>query len=180
MLVYLNPGHDRRLDSGAVNQNLHLRECDLAWALGVKVKDYLLANDIDVILKQDDDLNGICHDANTSGADIFVSLHFNGFNGRATGTETLISYTPSSLILGHCIQSYVRAVLCLPDRGIKERNDLRVITGTAMPACLLETCFIDNDTDINRYFKYADKVARAIAAAIMRYPAQLAVSKSVA
>lgn len=36
MLVYLNPGHDRKLDSGAVNTNLNLRECDLAWRLGEK------------------------------------------------------------------------------------------------------------------------------------------------
>ena len=180
MLVYLNPGHDRKLDSGAVNTNLNLRECDLAWRLGEKVRDHLVMNGMQVILRQSDDLNEICRHANQSQADVFVSLHFNAFNTKATGTETLISYTPKSLLLGHCIQSYGRAILCLSDRGIKERNTLCVIRGTAMPACILETCFIDNDSDIRRYLKYEDKVARAIAAAIMRYPAAIANSQHAA
>ena len=31
MKVYVNAGHDRQLDSGAVNPRLDLRECDAAY-----------------------------------------------------------------------------------------------------------------------------------------------------
>lgn len=38
MKVYLNAGHDRDLDSGAVNADLGLRECDAAYELTMQVK----------------------------------------------------------------------------------------------------------------------------------------------
>ena len=117
MKVYLNPGHDRLLDSGAVNAALNLRECDLAYELAEAVQAYLERNGVAVVLGQSDDLYAVCGQANAAEADVFVSLHFNAFNKRATGTETLISNTPQSLLLGHCIQANVKAVLNLPDRG---------------------------------------------------------------
>jgi N-acetylmuramoyl-L-alanine amidase len=33
MLCFLNPGHDRQYDSGAVNPVTGIRECDLAYEL---------------------------------------------------------------------------------------------------------------------------------------------------
>ena len=50
MKVYLNAGHDRQLDSGAVNADLGLRECDAAYELTMQVKQYLERNGIDVLL----------------------------------------------------------------------------------------------------------------------------------
>ncbi len=44
MKVYLNAGHDRELDSGAVNADLGLRECDAAYELTMQVKQYLERN----------------------------------------------------------------------------------------------------------------------------------------
>lgn len=173
MKVYLNPGHDRTLDSGAVNAHLALRECDLAYDLGCLVQERLERNGIAVICGQRDDLDAVCSEANEKDADVFVSLHFNAFNMRATGTETLVSGTPDSLLLGHCIQSNIRAVLCLPDRGLKERPCLFVLRRTAMPAVLAEVCFIDNDYDIKRYLGRAEEVASAIATGIIQYPAMI-------
>ena len=34
MRVFLNPGHDPEYDSGAVNQGMGLRECDVARDVG--------------------------------------------------------------------------------------------------------------------------------------------------
>ena len=42
MKVYINPGHDRKYDSGAVNPNSGLRECDVAASIGAKVMKYLV------------------------------------------------------------------------------------------------------------------------------------------
>lgn len=172
MNIYLNPGHDKALDSGAVNRNLNLRECDLAYELAQLIKTYLERHGIHVVIGQNDDLYRICGEANSWPADYFLSIHFNAFNTRATGTETLVSGSLDSLLLGHSIQANLKAVLCLPDRGIKERPGMFVLRNTAMPAVLVEVCFLDNDYDIKRYFDKKDDVARAIATAIVQYIGQ--------
>ena len=41
MRVFLNPGHDLKRDSGAVNPTSGLRECDVAADIGGLVKGYL-------------------------------------------------------------------------------------------------------------------------------------------
>lgn len=119
MKVYLNAGHDRQLDPGAVNRRLNLRECDAAYELALGVQQYLERNGIAVVFGQDDDLYRICDQANQAECDLFVSIHFNAYNGRASGTETLISGSTGSLMLGHCIQTNLKAVLNLPNRGLK-------------------------------------------------------------
>lgn len=173
MKVYLNAGHDRLLDSGAVNQSLDLRECDAAYELACLVRHYLEENGIAVLFGQKDNLYSICEEANGEDCDIFISLHFNAFNSRASGTETLISGSTGSLMLGHCIQSNLKAVLNLPNRGLKERPGLFVLRSTMMPAVLVEVCFLDNDSDWRRYAAHKDEAARAIATGIMQYPHQM-------
>ena len=170
MKVYLNAGHDRELDSGAVNTHLALLESELTYALAMQVKDCLERSGIAVLFGQKDDLYVICDEANEAEADVVVSIHFNAFNKKASGTETLVSGTPSSILLGHSIQSNIKAVLCLPDRGLKERPGLFVLRNTAMPAVIVEVCFMDNDYDIKRYQHCQDETARAIATGIMQYP----------
>ena len=173
MKVYLNAGHDRELDPGAVNRRLHLRECDAAYELALGVQQYLERNGIAVVFGQSDDLYHICDQANQAECDLFVSIHFNAYNGRASGTETLISGSTGSLMLGHCIQSNLKAVLSLPNRGLKERPGLFVLRNTIMPAVLVEVCFIDNDFDWRRYDAHRDEAARAIATGIIQYPHQM-------
>ena len=173
MTVYLNAGHDRELDPGAVNRRLHLRECDAAYELALGVQQYLERNGIAVVFGQDDDLYHICDQANQAECDLFVSIHFNAYNGRASGTETLISGSTGSLMLGHCIQSNLKAVLSLPNRGLKERPGFFVLRNTIMPAVLVEVCFIDNDFDWRRYDAHRDEAAQAIATGIMQYPYQM-------
>ena len=53
MKTYLNAGHDRQLDPGAVNQRLHLKKCDAAYALA---QQYLENNGMAVLVGQRDDL----------------------------------------------------------------------------------------------------------------------------
>lgn len=169
MKIFLNPGHDRRLDAGAVHPTRGLWECDLAYALGERVKHYLEARRMTVLTEQQHNLQAVCAHANESGAHIFVSLHFNAFNGRAGGTETLVGRSAAAVLLGHAVQARVQQVLQLPDRGIKERPDLYVLRATRMPAILVETCFIDNDADLRRYEGREDACARAVADGICQY-----------
>ena len=89
MKVFINPGHDVELDSGAVNPTTGERECDYALGLGELVKGYLEQAGCDVKLLQSDDLGYVCSESNNWGADVFVSIHCNAFNTQARGTETL-------------------------------------------------------------------------------------------
>jgi len=56
MKVFINPGHDFDYDSGAVNPNSGLRECDVAARVGNRVKGYLEAAGCDIQLLQSDNL----------------------------------------------------------------------------------------------------------------------------
>ena len=100
MKVYLNAGHDRELAPGAINKHLGLTECEAAYELSQLIQHYLEDNGIAVVFGQNDDLFAICDEANRKECNIFVSIHFNAFNGRASGTETLISGSTGSLMLG--------------------------------------------------------------------------------
>ena len=125
MRVFINPGHDRERDSGAVNPNTGLRECDVAAAIGSLVQTYLETAGCEVQLLQSDNLAGETPDlpcvvdtANTWPADVFVSLHCNADSGCACGTETLVyaNDSGSSPQLAACIQSQI--VQSLERRGV--------------------------------------------------------------
>ncbi len=44
MKIFINPGHDIRLDSGAVNPIFGLKECDVVLSIGETLQNILLSN----------------------------------------------------------------------------------------------------------------------------------------
>ncbi|MBS5519795.1 MAG: N-acetylmuramoyl-L-alanine amidase [Acidaminococcus intestini] len=184
MKVYINPGHDQKYDSGAVNPTTGLRECDVALKIGSAVKDYLEAAGCECRLLQSDNLYydsayadrsvAVCEDANEWSADVFVSIHCNAFNGMARGTETLCyNHMSDGGNLAQCIQNQIVGALGTVDRGVKERNDLIVLRRTGMPAVLVETAFIDNADDVQLLVGRQDEFARAIARGVTDYQCSL-------
>ena len=176
MKVFINPGHapNGQPDQGAVNQKNGMREADQALELGLLVRGYLLKAGCDVMLLQSDNLCGeaagpnVVRTANDSGADLFVSIHCNAFNGKARGIETLCYGQQPGRHLAACIQHQLMAALRKidpdsPNRGVKKRPDLAVLHCTAMPAALVEAGFIDNTEDAWLLYQYKDDIARAIA-----------------
>jgi N-acetylmuramoyl-L-alanine amidase len=174
MRVFLNPGHDLKRDSVAVNPTSGLRECDVAADIGGLVKGYLEQAGCEVQMLQSDNLLGetpslpcVVDEANGWPADLFVSLHCNAANGSAQGTETLVyNEDGESAELAGCIQSQIVTSLGTVDRGIKERPMLIVLKHTNMPAVLVEMAFVDNDEDTILLTYKADEMARAIARGI--------------
>ena len=176
--IFLNPGHDELslegtsdYDCGACNEDMGLYENEVALAVGQLVQQYLVAAGCDVELLQSESLSGICEAANEWGADYFVSIHCNAFNGVANGVETL-SY-PSDIEgynLAECIQNQIVDTFEeLTDRGLKARTDLAVLNGTDMPAVLVEMAFIDNPDDAILLRDRQDDFARAIARGVTDY-----------
>ena len=165
MRVFINPGHDIDLDSGAVNPNYGTRECDVARNAGKMLARYLQTAGCEVRTLQSDDLGLVCETSNEWGADIFVSLHCNAFNTVARGTETLYkSYNGQQL--AQLIQDQIVNSINTVDRGIKKRDDLWVLNGTDAVAVLVEMAFIDNDEDLEILNNDLDTIVRAIARGI--------------
>ncbi len=95
--------------------------------------------------------------ANTNLVDLFVSIHFNAFNGTANGSEVFAISNTSKAIA----QSVLKEILKLgfKNRGVKNTGFF-VIKNTSMPAILVECCFCDSKVDMNLFD--AEKMAEAI------------------
>lgn len=188
MKVFLNPGHDTKYDSGAVNPDTGLCECDVALHVGRAVQHYLELAGLEARLMQSDNLapvrggrsdysdrqgKSVVETANDWGADIFVSIHCNSAaNPDACGTETY-AYdndinTPGGL-LADCIQKQVTDSLGTVDRGTKSNPDFMVLKYTDMPAVLVELAFISNAGDAALLEEKQDAFARAVARGITDY-----------
>ena len=78
MKVFINPGHDKVYDSGAKNDVLGIRECDIAYVIGALVEKYLNNVGIETKSLQSDNL---CNDTNyynlKSRFHAFHNLHQN-------------------------------------------------------------------------------------------------------
>lgn len=77
MKVFVNPGHDPNVDSGAVNIDYDVREADVTKQAGALLERGLKRAGHEVMLLQSDDLDAVVAAANDWPADIFVSLHCN-------------------------------------------------------------------------------------------------------
>lgn len=180
MRIYINPGHDIEYDSGAVNPNSGLRECDVALKIGQEVKICLEQIGYEVKLLQSDNLCNdsqysdrpvaVCEEANEWPADLFISIHCNAFNTTSRGTEIeCFSLNSEGAKLAQYIQNQIVKALDTIDRGIKEMPQLEVLKDTHMPAVLVETAFIDNDEDADLLMNQSEEFGRAIARGITDY-----------
>ena len=156
--VFIDAGHGGR-DPGAVR--FDLREKDANIDIAIRLKNKLEANGFLVVMTRTSDVYYSLDDrvnmANSSGADIFLSIHNNAvFSEYAHGTETY--WNPNgvsgssqfaSLVQSNILQQTGRA-----NRGVKTAN-FRVIKYTTMPAALVECAFVSNPTE-NNLLKTAD------------------------
>ena len=153
MKLYLDPGHGGS-DPGA--QGNGLREKDLNLDIALKIRSILENNyeNIDVRLSRTSDmtksLSERTNEANAWGADFFLSIHTNSFNGSAQGYEDYIhsslSNNSATARYRDIIHTEVMKLNQLDDRG-KKKADFHVLRETTMDAMLSENGFIDNPQD---------------------------------
>ncbi|MFZ4578076.1 MAG: thrombospondin type 3 repeat-containing protein [Myxococcota bacterium] len=91
-------------------------------------------------VKVDQDFNNAPKNANSWGADIFVSMHTNAGGGH--GTESLYKTDPDKAV-ANAVQNGLLGALPYQSRGLKVRTDLWVLNATDMPATLTEALFHD-------------------------------------
>jgi MYXO-CTERM domain-containing protein len=88
----------------------------------------------------DQDFYNAPKNANSWGADIFISIHTNAGGGH--GTETLYVSSGGKALADH-VQKGLIAALPYQSRGLVQRSDLHVLNATNMYACLTECLFHD-------------------------------------
>lgn len=110
--------------------------------------------------------------ANSWGADLFISIHFNkAFNNYtgSLGTETWVYSKTDNFNDEVYAQRIVNAIagLGFKNRGVKENTQLYELKNTKMPAIIIEVCFVEATEDIALYKKLGpDAIGKAIAEAI--------------
>jgi len=209
-VVVLDPGHggNQRIGGSSPNNATSAsgvleKAMTLDFAKRIQKQLKQIANltpgsDIKVHLTRSGDNNLGLSDraqvAEAKNADVFVSIHFNGFNGSVRGTETLILSKANGNVneaedrkLAERIQESMFIAIRKLDpaarnRGIKDGQKLGVLNDISLGnvrgnhktrACLAEIEFIDNPDVDNLLNKTADSgkardsIATAIAEAII-------------
>lgn len=168
--VFLSAGHGGS-DSGAVGYGMKEKDINLQALLACKSE--LERHGVNVVCSRTKDENDPVaeevKEANISNADIAFSIHTNA--GGGDGFEAFYHYSSKEgKKLAELTEKHVKA-LGQNSRGAKEGDKLYFIKNTKMTAVLVESFFIDNDTDNNIGDTVAEQKAFGVAyaKAILEY-----------
>ncbi|WLR54733.1 N-acetylmuramoyl-L-alanine amidase [Mesobacillus subterraneus] len=153
MKLYLDPGHGGS-DPGAQGNGLQEKNLNLDIALNIRS---ILENNyenIDVRMSRTSDVTKSLaqrtDEANAWGADFYLSIHTNSFNGSVRGYEDYIynglSNSSATARYRDIIHTEVMKLNQLNNRGKKKAN-FHVLRESRMDAMLSENGFIDNAQD---------------------------------
>lgn len=159
---YIDESKEARIITRKVAQKLRKQ--------GYKVYNCTVNNGV----SQYDVLKKICAKCNSKIRSLDVSIHFNAFNhtkedGKTKGSEVLVyDINGISALIGKEICNNLQKI-GFTNRGVKVHTGLYFLKHTNAKSLLIEVCFVDDEDDAILYNKNKDKVAAAIAKAIMEY-----------
>jgi N-acetylmuramoyl-L-alanine amidase len=168
MKLYLDPGHGGS-DPGA--QGNGLREKDIALDIALKIRSILRNNyeNVEIRMSRTSDISKSLaqrtNEANSWGADYYLSIHCNAYNGSAEGYEDFIHSSLSDFSASAKYQDIMHAEIInvnqLRNRGQKKAN-FHVLREATMPSLLTENGFIDNghDAALMKQSSWRQKVAQ--------------------
>lgn len=180
--VYIDQGHNP-VNPNAGAEGFGLREQDLVYRVGQELAALLRANgNFEVRLSRPtpetqlgtstaSSLRARVDEANSWGADYFISLHANASDlPSAGGSEALVFARPSrAASLGEDILYWLSRITGLKNRGVTVRNGLYVLRYTSMPAVLLELGFISNPSEAQLLNENPALFAEGIYNGILQY-----------
>jgi N-acetylmuramoyl-L-alanine amidase len=180
--IYIDQGHNPQ-NPNAGAEGSGLREQDIVFRVGIELAELLRANgnfdvrlsrptaDTQIGTSNSTSLRLRVADANSWGADYFISLHTNASSiPSATGSEAFAYSRPSAAFsLGEDILENLSQTTGLRNRGMQVRTNLYVLRKTAMPAVLVELGFITNASDAALMNNRPDLFAQGIYQGIVEY-----------
>ncbi len=167
-LIVIDPGHGGEEPGSVVEKDgkVILYEKDVNLEIAMYAYEKLLKDGYNVIATRTDDstvsLVKRAEIANSSNADLFISVHNNSFeNPSAKGTLTMYAYDKpkegrimTDKELAASIQPYIVSATKSQDRELMENAKIYVLAKTNMPSCLVECLFMSNKDD---FVKLTDK-----------------------
>lgn len=180
--IYIDQGHNPVSPNAGAEGN-GLREQDLTYRIGQDLAELLRrSGNYEVRLSRPSPSTQIgtsntsslrqrVNDANSWGADYFISLHTNASDiSSATGVEAYAyARNTRGYNLGEDIVENLAEATGLRNRGIKVRPGLYVLKNTNMPAVLVEMGFITNPRDAALMNNNPELFARGIYNGIVEY-----------
>ena len=180
--IYIDQGHNPNPPNSGAEGN-GLREQDITYEVGIRLKRLLDQNgSFETRLSRPTSTTQLgssnasslrvrVDEANSWGADYFVSIHTNAsVQASANGTEVLVYVSPSRAAdLARDVLREVTEITGLRSRGVKERPGLYVLRKTNMPAILVELGFITNPSDAALMESSPSLFARGIYQVILDY-----------
>ena len=180
MIVCIDPGHGGP-DPGAVSPS-GIQEKKVTLTVAKRVAEYLQRAGVKVVLTRDTDkelvagnddaaeLRARAQVANNAKADFFLSIHCNAATSPEAEGFEVFCY-PGSIVgavLANRVAHSYGIASGLPCRRVEGAN-FQVLRDTAMPAALIELCFLTNKADcaLLREPAFLDKIALGIAFGIL-------------
>ncbi len=177
VLVMLDPGHGGK-DPGAIGPS-GLREVDVILPIAKRVADILAKQGIAVKMTRNSDyfvgLDERVTMSREAGATLFVSIHANSIDNRpdVNGLETYHYNLGQSFAdtVHRTVVEYVnKNGFYIADRRVRSARFL-VLRKSSIPAILVETGYLTNETEADRLRRedYQKVMAEAIAKGIVQY-----------
>ena len=145
-IVVLDPGHGGG-DPGCGPTGA--LEKDVVLSIAMILKEKLEEKDVEVVMTRDTDKGVSLEDrtiiANDAQADLFISIHCNAFEGKASGLECYYHDDDVAKQMASDVTSAAAS------QGIRTREvrsqGYQVLRGTKMPAVLVEVGFLTDETE---------------------------------
>lgn len=179
--IYIDQGHNPQNPNAGAEGNGY-REQDLVYTIGVLTADILRGRGLDVRLSRptpetqlgesnSTSLAARVNEANSWGADYFISLHANASDiPSASGSEGLVySLYSKAVPLAENILASLSETTGIQNRGIVSRPGLYVLRRTRMPATLIELGFITNPGDASLMANSPELFAEGVAQGILQF-----------
>lgn len=180
-IIVLDPGHGGPGDDGAVHNGV--READVNLAVGLKLRDRLVAAGAKVIMTRTTDacvaqpgsdvpvdLQARVDKASVNDADIFISIHSNSH--PKPETAGIITFYPPErpTNFAQAIQEGLIYETGAVDKKIRPAN-FYVLRNNEVPAVLIEMGFLTNKAEALKLAdcQYQDTLADGIYKGIVRY-----------
>ncbi|MCR4962646.1 MAG: N-acetylmuramoyl-L-alanine amidase [Firmicutes bacterium] len=186
-LIYLDPGHAAISNSGEPDPGAiaasGLKEKDVTLDIALKAKALLEAKGATVELSRGETttltLGDRAYPANMMGADVLVSIHCNSSTNPSVNGTSVWYYAPEGnsaydrekvLSLTKSLQNALLASAGRKNYGIYEAN-FAVLRASTMPAALVETAFLSNETEAQLLGtdSFRQKLAEGIAEGLSQY-----------